>query len=57
MQCQKCSKGRCHLMSVRVYIYDPPKVISFYETQEWCLTCVVGSGNLDRYYSAAVWGA
>lgn len=57
MHCNQCGRTKCHLMPIRVYIYDPPKVQSFYTMKEWCMNCVVseaiaskfkGKGPLDK---------
>ena len=49
MQCNKCSRGSCHLVPVRAYIYDPPKVQSFYEEQLWCVNCLVMEAIASKF--------
>ena len=42
MQCSKCSRGSCHLVPVRAYVFDPEGGTNhIYEDQNWCVNCLV----------------
>jgi len=45
VHCARCGETRKHLMEVRVYIYNPPDVNSFYEKKQWCINCIVAEGH------------
>jgi len=47
--CDKCSRPNCHLVPIRVYIYNPPETQSFYENQEWCVNCMVAEAIMSKF--------